>query len=118
MSPAKKPERIHVLDFFLVFIPISLALYYTGANPVLTLISIAASVIALSHVIVEATGILSQKVSSTISALINATFGNAIEFFIGQSVPRVKLDNFAYNYTTLPDPEAEKRMRTMGRRRR
>jgi Ca2+:H+ antiporter len=82
MSPAKKPERIHVLDFFLVFIPISIALYYTNANPVLTLVAIAAAVIALSHVIVEATGILSQKVSSTISALINATFGNAIEFFI------------------------------------
>ena len=43
---------------------------------------------------------------------------HAIEFFIGQSIPRVKIDNFPYKYTTLLDPEAERRMRTMGRRRR
>ncbi len=43
---------------------------------------------------------------------------HAIEFFIGAAIPRVKLDNFAYKYTTLLDPEAEKRLRTMGRRRR
>jgi ATP-dependent RNA helicase RhlE len=43
---------------------------------------------------------------------------HAIEFFIGASVPRVKLDNFPYKYTTLLDHEAEKRLRTMGRRRR
>ena len=43
---------------------------------------------------------------------------HAIEFFIGAAIPRVKIDNFAYKYTTLLDPEAEKRLRTMGRRRR
>jgi len=43
---------------------------------------------------------------------------HAIEFFIGASIPRVKLDNFPYKYTTLLDPEAERRLRTMGRRRR
>ncbi|MBI5397229.1 MAG: DEAD/DEAH box helicase [Verrucomicrobia bacterium] len=43
---------------------------------------------------------------------------HAIEFFIGASVPRVKLENFPYKYTTLLDSEAEKRLRTMGRRRR
>jgi ATP-dependent RNA helicase RhlE len=43
---------------------------------------------------------------------------HAIEYFIGQSIPRVKLDNFPYKYTTLLDAEAERRMKMMGRRRR
>jgi Ca2+:H+ antiporter len=77
-----KSTRFHILDFFLIFAPLSIAAYYLNAHPVLTLIVTAAAVVAVSHVIIEATGIISQRVSTTISALINATFGNAIEFFI------------------------------------
>jgi Ca2+:H+ antiporter len=82
MSATIKQSRFHVLDTFLVFIPISIALYYLSANPVLTFIATGASIVAISHVIIKSTGIIAQRVSSTISALINATFGNAIEFFI------------------------------------
>jgi Ca2+:H+ antiporter len=38
--------------------------------------------VGISHVLIEMTGIIAQRVSTTISALINASFGNAIEFFI------------------------------------
>jgi Ca2+:H+ antiporter len=82
MPARKKRSRFHVLDTFLVFVPVSIAFYYLGANPILTFIATGASIVALSHVIIESTGIVAQRVSNTVSALINATFGNVIEFFI------------------------------------
>jgi Ca2+:H+ antiporter len=81
--PLKKvPSRFHFLDIFLVFVPVSIVLYYAHANEVLTFFITAAAIIALSHVIIESTGVIVQHVSTTVAALINATFGNAIEFFI------------------------------------
>jgi Ca2+:H+ antiporter len=82
MPVRKKQSRFHFLDAFLIFIPFSLGFYYLHANPVLTFIATGAAIIALSHVIIESTGIIAQRVSNTVSALINATFGNVLEFFI------------------------------------
>jgi len=77
-----KQTRFHVLDAFLLFIPISVACYYLKLNPILTFLTTGASIIGISHVIIEATSIITRRVSTTIAALMNATFGNAIEFFI------------------------------------
>jgi Ca2+:H+ antiporter len=82
MPFAIRQPRFHVLDAFLIFIPLSAVFYYLNLNPIVTFIIIAASIIGISHVIVETTGIIAQRVSTTVSALINATFGNAFEFFI------------------------------------
>jgi Ca2+:H+ antiporter len=75
-------HRFHVLDIFLVFIPVSVFFYYLHFHPVVSFLVTGAAIIGISHLIIEATGIIAQRVSTTISALINATFGNAIEFFI------------------------------------
>jgi Ca2+:H+ antiporter len=82
MPSVIKKSQFHILDFFLVFIPVSAALYYLNAHPVLTFIATAASVVGISHVVIETTGIIAHRVSNTVSALINATFGNVFEFFI------------------------------------
>jgi Ca2+:H+ antiporter len=82
MLRKKENTRFHVLDVFLLFIPVSILLYYLHIHPVLSFLATGAAIIGISHIIIEATGIVAQHVSSTISALINATFGNAIEFFI------------------------------------
>src|SRR4030042_3504577 len=82
MSSRIASSRFHVLDIFLVFVPISIALYYLKASPVLTFFITGAAIIAISHVIIESTGIIAQRVSTTVSALLNATFGNAFEFLI------------------------------------
>jgi Ca2+:H+ antiporter len=82
MTTEVRPAQFHVLDIFLVFVPISIVLYYLDVNPVITFIFTGAAIVAVSHVIIESTGIIAQRVSTTVSALINATFGNAIEFFI------------------------------------
>jgi Ca2+:H+ antiporter len=77
-----KRPRIRPLDTFLLFIPISAVFYYLNLNPILTFLVTAAAIIGISNIIIESTGIIAQRVSTTISALINATFGNAFEFFI------------------------------------
>ena len=82
MSSRNVPSRFHILDAFLLFVPVSIILYYFNISPVLTFIITGAAIVGISHLIIEATGIIAQRVSTTISALINATFGNAIEFFI------------------------------------
>jgi len=75
-------SRFHVLDLFLVFVPISILLYYLEAPPVATFFVTGAGIIAIAHIIIESTGIIAQRVSTTASALLNATFGNAFEFLI------------------------------------
>jgi len=82
MPSTIKQSRFHALDAFLIFVPVSAAFYYLNVHPILTFIATAAAIVALSHVIIETTGIIAQRVSSTVSALINATFGNVLEFFI------------------------------------
>ncbi len=82
MSRQHKFPRLHFLDIFLIFVPISIASYYLNFHPAFSFVTAGAAIVAISHVIIEATGIIAQRVSTTISALINATFGNAIEFFI------------------------------------
>ena len=77
-----KPGRFHILDIFLLFVPVSIILYYLGVTPVVTFIITGAAIVAISHIIIESTGIIARRVSTTVAALINATFGNAIEFFI------------------------------------
>jgi Ca2+:H+ antiporter len=82
MSPGTIGSRFHILDIFLLLIPLSILLYYLNAGALITFIFLGLSIVGISHVIVETTGILAHRVSNTISALINATFGNAVEFFI------------------------------------
>jgi Ca2+:H+ antiporter len=82
MSQRLPLRRFHILDIFLIFIPASVILYYLQFTHLITFIITGVAIVGISHLIIEATGIIAQRVSTTISALINATFGNAIEFFI------------------------------------
>jgi Ca2+:H+ antiporter len=75
-------SRFHILDIFLLLVPVSILLYYLNGGALVSFIFLALSIVGISHVIIETTGILARRVSNTISALINATFGNAVEFFI------------------------------------
>ena len=82
MSTRIVPSRFQVLDIFLLFVPVSILLYYLDVSPVATFFVTGAGIIGISHVIIESTGVIAQRVSTTVSALINATFGNAFEFLI------------------------------------
>jgi Ca2+:H+ antiporter len=82
MSRQHQLPHLHVLDIFLIFVPISIVSYYLNFHPAFSFVTTGAAIVSVSHVIIESTGVIAQRVSTTISALINATFGNAIEFFI------------------------------------
>ena len=82
MTNQKIKWHFHLLDAFLLFIPVSIACYLLHVGALLSFLTIAAALIGLAHLMAESTSILANKVSSTISALINATFGNAVELFI------------------------------------
>ncbi len=82
MTTEVRPAQFHVLDTLLVFVPVSILLYYIHANAVLTFFVTGVAIIAISRMIIDSVGVIAQRVSTTVAALLNTTFGNAIEFFI------------------------------------
>jgi Ca2+:H+ antiporter len=72
-----------MLLYLLVFIPISLALYYlTSVSEPWIFISAVFAVVPLAEMIRRATKELAQKAGSSIGGLLNVTFGNAAEMII------------------------------------
>jgi len=67
---------------WLIFVPISIGLKIADASPVLIVIIAVLAIIPVTHLIAKATQDLSARSSTIIGSLMNATFGNAIEFMI------------------------------------
>lgn len=82
MAKQHHRRQYHSLDLLLIFVPLSFVLYYLQINSVITFFVTAIALAAITHFIAESTSIIARSVSNTISALINATFGNVVEFFI------------------------------------
>ncbi|MDD5288056.1 MAG: calcium/proton exchanger [Dehalococcoidales bacterium] len=82
MTKQKQKWHFHFLDAFLIFVPVSIALYFLHVNALYSFLVTAAALAGITHLMAESTNIIAQRVSNTISALINATFGNAVELFI------------------------------------
>jgi Ca2+:H+ antiporter len=69
------------LSLFL-FIPVSIWLHLIHFNPIVVFISAILAVIPLTNLIAKSTQQISIRTATVIGSLINATFGNAIEFMI------------------------------------
>jgi len=83
MTMQRSWRELHFTDIFLVFIPISAGLYYLHVSNASAFVTAALAIIALTHRMVSSTAIIAAQVSNTtVSALLNVTFGNAVEFFI------------------------------------
>ena len=82
MTKQKQKWHFHFLDAFLIFVPVSVILYFLHSNDLLSFLVTAAALAGIAHLMAESTNIIAQRVSTTVSALINATFGNAVELFI------------------------------------
>lgn len=82
MPKKKKQLRFHILDVFLLLIPISVIGYFLKVNPTFVFFTTATAIVGITHLIAESTAIIAARVSTTVSALINATFGNVVEFLI------------------------------------
>jgi Ca2+:H+ antiporter len=75
------PRRASVL-YLLVFIPISVGLWWFEANPILTFVSAAISILPLSRIVGESTEVLASFLGAAIGGLLNASMGNAPEIII------------------------------------
>ena len=64
------------------FIPASIVLYLVKANPILVFFATLLAVLPLTGLIGRSTRQLSMSTSTVLGSLLNATFGNAIEFLI------------------------------------
>jgi len=67
---------------FLVFVPISLVLGFTHANPIAVFVITILAIIPITHIMAKSTQELSMRTSTVVGSIMNATFGNAIEFLI------------------------------------
>ena len=67
---------------WLVFIPVSILLYLIHANPVLVSVAAILAIIPVTNLIAVSTQDISAKTGTIVGSLMNATFGNAIEFMI------------------------------------
>lgn len=74
------------MRYLLVFVPISLGLYYLAPHqppfPVLLFFSACLAVLPLAGLMGHSTGELAKHLGPTIGALLNATFGNAAELIL------------------------------------
>lgn len=82
MTRQKVKWHFHILDIFLIFIPISVVFYFLHVSAIFSFLVTAASLAGITHLMAESTNVIANRVSTTISALINATFGNAVELMI------------------------------------
>lgn len=85
----RNPSRL--LDFLLVFVPISIALAVISADATVTFSTAALAIIPLAGILGEATETIAERVGTRIGALLNATFGNAAELIITVAAIRAGL---------------------------
>jgi Ca2+:H+ antiporter len=78
----KRRWKVSPLDLLLVFVPVSIVLELTHANPVWVFIMSALAIIPLAGLMGKATEHLAARAGAGVGGLLNATFGNAAELII------------------------------------
>jgi Ca2+:H+ antiporter len=79
------------LRWLLVFIPIGVALHWSGADPVLVFLCSALAIVPLAGLMGDATEALARYLGPTIGGLLNASLGNAPEIIISAFALRAGL---------------------------
>lgn len=70
------------LNVLLVFVPVGIAVNFSGASPTVVFVMNAIAIIPLAGLLSHATESVASKMGDTIGALMNVTFGNAVELII------------------------------------
>ena len=81
----------NILSLLLVFVPVSIVLEYTHADPVLIFAFSALAIIPLAGLMGKSTEHLSEHLGQGLGGLLNATFGNAAELIIALMALRAGL---------------------------
>jgi Ca2+:H+ antiporter len=71
------------LNYLLIFIPVTIWLYFTQAKPLLVFGAAAITIVPLSKIVGNATETLGTYLGPTLGGLLNASMGNAPELIIG-----------------------------------
>ena len=66
----------------LIFVPVGIACQATGANPTIVFAMNAIAIVPLAGLLSHATESVAAEMGDTIGALMNVTFGNAVELII------------------------------------
>ncbi|RMY70198.1 hypothetical protein D0864_10938, partial [Hortaea werneckii] len=70
------------INLLLVFVPVGIALEYTGVNRVVVFVINFLAIIPLAAVLSYSTEELAMYIGETLGGLLNATFGNAVELIV------------------------------------
>ena len=81
-AAARRRAGIDWKYLLLLAVPVSIALSWLHANPVLVFVAACAAIVPLAGLMGEATEHLAHKTGPTLGGLLNATFGNAAELII------------------------------------
>jgi Ca2+:H+ antiporter len=81
-AAARRRAGVSWKYLLLLAVPISIALSFLHASPVLVFVAACAAILPLAGLMGEATEQLAQKTGPTLGGLLNATFGNAAELII------------------------------------
>lgn len=81
-AAARRKAGVPWKYLLLLAVPVSIALSYLHANPVVVFVAACAGIVPLAGLMGEATEHLAHKTGATLGGLLNATFGNAAELII------------------------------------
>ena len=74
------------MNLLLVFVPVGIAVNFAGVSPTVVFALNAIAIIPLAGLLSHATEAVASSMGDTVGALMNVTFGNAVELII-LSVP-------------------------------
>lgn len=89
------------VNVLLIFVPAGIAVAAAGLNPVIIFALNAVAIIPLAGLLSHATECVASRLGDTIGALINVTFGNAVELiilYVFFSVPRSVWSLLTYSF--------------------
>ena len=70
------------VNVLLVFVPVGIAVHFAGVNPNVVFALNAIAVIPLAGLLTFATESVAHRLGPTLGALLNVSFGNAVELII------------------------------------
>ena len=70
------------LNILLIAVPVGVGVRYAGINPVAVFVVNAIAIVPLARLLSYATECVARTLGDTVGALMNVTFGNAVELII------------------------------------
>ncbi|MCJ1281082.1 hypothetical protein MMC26_000400 [Xylographa opegraphella] len=100
---AKEILLSSVINLLLVFVPVGIAMNFAGVSPTVVFALNAIAIIPLAGLLSHATEAVASSMGDTVGALMNVTFGNAVELIIfdqgDKQIEAVQIVNNSYAYS-------------------